>query len=181
MQEMQETCIWSLGREDPWRRAWQPTPVFLPGASCGQRSLVTWSRSWTRLKWFSTHVTYEGVQFSSVTQSHHLHSWCCSSGILKARAGLRVGWVIQRRSEGTHGERVGTTSGLRGRSGDWQAWWLVRWSRSPGGCLEAKLTGSWVCCQEWRRTEGQGVVSSGLYPGAPLHPPVDPKLWTGLN
>ena len=24
----------------PWRRAWQPTPVFLPGESCGQRSLV---------------------------------------------------------------------------------------------------------------------------------------------
>ena len=24
----------------PWRRAWQPTPVFLPGESHGQRSLV---------------------------------------------------------------------------------------------------------------------------------------------
>ena len=23
----------------PWRRVWQPTPVFLPGESCGQRSL----------------------------------------------------------------------------------------------------------------------------------------------
>ena len=23
----------------PWRRAWQPTPVFLPGESHGQRSL----------------------------------------------------------------------------------------------------------------------------------------------
>jgi len=23
-----------------WRRAWQPTPVFLPGESQGQRSLV---------------------------------------------------------------------------------------------------------------------------------------------
>ena len=23
----------------PWRRAWQPTPVFLPGESLGQRSL----------------------------------------------------------------------------------------------------------------------------------------------
>ena len=23
-----------------WRRKWQPTPVFLPGESCGQRSLV---------------------------------------------------------------------------------------------------------------------------------------------
>ena len=27
----------------PWRRAWQPTPVFLPGKSHGQRSLVSYS------------------------------------------------------------------------------------------------------------------------------------------
>ena len=27
----------------PWRRAWQPTPVFLPGISHGQRSLVGYS------------------------------------------------------------------------------------------------------------------------------------------
>ena len=27
----------------PWRRAWQPTPVFLPGESHGQRSLVVYS------------------------------------------------------------------------------------------------------------------------------------------
>ena len=27
----------------PWRRAWQPTPVFLPGESHGQRNLVGYS------------------------------------------------------------------------------------------------------------------------------------------
>ena len=27
-------------RKIPWRKAWQPTPVFLPGESYGQRSLV---------------------------------------------------------------------------------------------------------------------------------------------
>ena len=27
----------------PWRRKWQPTPVFLPGESHGQRSLVYYS------------------------------------------------------------------------------------------------------------------------------------------
>ena len=27
------------GQKIPWRRAWQPTPVFLPGESHGQRSL----------------------------------------------------------------------------------------------------------------------------------------------
>ena len=28
------------GPGDPWRKKWQPTPVFLPGKSHGQRSLV---------------------------------------------------------------------------------------------------------------------------------------------
>ena len=27
----------------PWRRAWQPTPAFLPGESHGQRSLEDYS------------------------------------------------------------------------------------------------------------------------------------------
>ena len=30
-------------RKIPWRRAWKPTPVFLPGQSHGQRSLVGYS------------------------------------------------------------------------------------------------------------------------------------------
>ena len=29
--------------KDPWRRKWQPTPVFLPGKSHGQRSLAGYS------------------------------------------------------------------------------------------------------------------------------------------
>ena len=42
----------SLSREDPWRRARQPTPVFLPGESHGQRSLVgysPWGHNWARV------------------------------------------------------------------------------------------------------------------------------------
>ena len=30
-------------KEIPWRRAWQPTPVFLPGESHGQKGLVGYS------------------------------------------------------------------------------------------------------------------------------------------
>ena len=40
---MQETWVQSLGWEGPWRRAWQPIPVFLPGELCGRRSLVGYS------------------------------------------------------------------------------------------------------------------------------------------
>ena len=44
MQETQEVCIRSLGvGKIPWRRAWQPTPVFLPGESLGWRSLAGYS------------------------------------------------------------------------------------------------------------------------------------------
>ena len=41
--ETQATRGQSLGLEDPLRRAWQPTPVFLPGESHGPRSLVGYS------------------------------------------------------------------------------------------------------------------------------------------
>ena len=37
---MQETQVPSLVGKIPWRRAWQPTPVFLLGESHGQRSLA---------------------------------------------------------------------------------------------------------------------------------------------
>ena len=38
--KMQETRFDSWVRKIPWRREWQPTPVFLPGEFHGQRSLV---------------------------------------------------------------------------------------------------------------------------------------------
>ena len=40
---MQENWVWSLSREDPLRREQQPTPLFFPGESHGQRSLVGYS------------------------------------------------------------------------------------------------------------------------------------------
>ena len=35
VQEMQEAWVQSLGWEDPLKKEWQPTPVFLPGKSHG--------------------------------------------------------------------------------------------------------------------------------------------------
>ena len=40
---VQETRVQSLVRKIPWRRAWRPTPVFLPEESHGQRSLAGYS------------------------------------------------------------------------------------------------------------------------------------------
>ena len=42
---MQETQVRSLGQEDPWRREWLPTPVFLPGEFCGQRRQLGYIQS----------------------------------------------------------------------------------------------------------------------------------------
>ena len=40
---MRETQVQSLGQEDPLEKEMAPTPVFLPGESHGQRSLVGYS------------------------------------------------------------------------------------------------------------------------------------------
>ena len=52
---MLETWVQSLGQEDPRRRAWQPSPLSLPGESPwteepGRAIVRGVSRSWTRLR-----------------------------------------------------------------------------------------------------------------------------------
>ena len=55
----------------PWRRSWQPTPVFLPGDSHGQRSLAGSTvhrllNCQTQLKWLSTqHVSLQCVFYQA--------------------------------------------------------------------------------------------------------------------
>ena len=41
--DVRDTGLISWVGKIPWRRAWQPTPVFLPGESYGQRSLAGYS------------------------------------------------------------------------------------------------------------------------------------------
>ena len=45
---------------NPWRRAWQPTLVFLPGESHGQRSLVGYS-PWGHKESDTTEATQQTV------------------------------------------------------------------------------------------------------------------------
>ena len=50
----------------PWRRKWQPTPVFLPGKFHGQRSLVgygPWGHRESDTTEHSTHTAFFMVQF----------------------------------------------------------------------------------------------------------------------
>ena len=69
---IQETRVWSLGREDPWRRAWQPTPVFLPGESPGQRSLADYGLWGCK----------ESDMTESLTHTQPARNYCIAQGAL---------------------------------------------------------------------------------------------------
>ena len=60
-----------------WRKEWQPTPVFLPGKSHGQRSLVRYS-PWGRKELDTTEQLtlslFLNVHGSYALQSHLKHS-----------------------------------------------------------------------------------------------------------
>ena len=79
---MQEMKVRSQVGKVPWRRKWQPTPVFLPGKSHGRRSLVGYSpwghkivrHNWAsqQQQWFShcflsTEVNFPGNLFYEVS------------------------------------------------------------------------------------------------------------------
>ena len=65
----------------PWRRKWQPTPIFLPGKSRGQRSLAGYS-PWSRKESDRTELlsTHPHTQFSSgIIESTLFYTDCQSS------------------------------------------------------------------------------------------------------
>ena len=68
---MQEMMVHLWVRKLPWRRAWQPTPVFLPGESRGQRSLAgysPWGPKESDTTEASSHAHTSHYSFSSVFQ-----------------------------------------------------------------------------------------------------------------
>ena len=60
MQETSEVRVRFLGQEIPWKRAWQSTPVFLPGESMDrgawQATVSRVTESQTELKQLSKHT-----------------------------------------------------------------------------------------------------------------------------
>ena len=59
-------------RKIPWRRKWQPTLIFLPGESHGQRSLVSYS-PWCHRESDTTEMTY--TQATTIIQWLYLMLW----------------------------------------------------------------------------------------------------------
>ena len=77
MQETQEMWVNPWARKIPWRWKWQPTPVFLPGKSHEQRSLVGYNLwgSQKRRTWLSDkqqhNIHYSILITKSFTSIHH--------------------------------------------------------------------------------------------------------------
>ena len=91
----QKTCGFGPWvRKIPWRRKWQSTPVFLPGESHGQRSLMGYSpwghKSWTWLKWLTmhTHISF----FNKSSSCSLIFSYLCKLFVkrLKGSTGHKV-------------------------------------------------------------------------------------------
>ena len=79
-----EFCSWA--GKIPWRRKWQPTPVFLPGKSQGQRSLAGYSPWGHKSRtWLSDETTttfsyakkqkelHQNVRVGEITWSFNIH------------------------------------------------------------------------------------------------------------
>ena len=63
---MQAMRVRSRAQEDPWRRTWLPTPVFLLGESHGQTSLGGCG-PWGHKELDTTEVTEQGITCEMLT------------------------------------------------------------------------------------------------------------------
>ena len=67
---------WEVGREH-WSRQWQPTPVFLPGKSHGQRSLGGYS-PWACKELYMTEQLSMPAGSRDVKKADQEHNWALS-------------------------------------------------------------------------------------------------------
>ena len=92
---VRETRVWSLGGKIPWRREWQPTPVFLSGKFHGQRSLAGYivygvTKSWTRMSDFHFHALEKEMATHSSVLAWRI-PWTDKPGGLPSMGSHRVG------------------------------------------------------------------------------------------
>ena len=80
---MQEAQVRSQGLEDPWRRKWQPTPVFLLEESHGQRSLVGYSPWGCKKSDITEHWCPHLVQNGCADMNHTWKMFLLICGFLK--------------------------------------------------------------------------------------------------
>ena len=89
-------------RKIPWRRKWQPTPVFLPGKSHGQRSLAgyspwghnsqTWLSGCAHIPWYLRSFCNWSLALIIVQSAFFFFFWPCWGFIAAFRLSL-VWWA----------------------------------------------------------------------------------------
>ena len=153
---MQETRVQSLGQEIPWRRQWQPTPVFLPGKFHGQRSLVGYSlcgckeldmTKWLTLSLSPIYISFADTASDSPQEYHfvmlsHINSchFYISFGLQIATSRIHV----ECRIIIWHRNVIPRNLPQRIESMHWNKFWYSKWK------FEAVL---FITAKVWKKTQ----------------------------
>ena len=92
-----DSRVWKILR----RRAWQPTLVFLPGESHGQRNLVGYSPWGCRVRHYSVTNTFTSLSYIDFPDSSVGKEPTCNTGdpgsipVLERSAGEGIGYPLQ--------------------------------------------------------------------------------------
>ena len=105
----------------PWRRAWQPTLVFLPGESHGQRSLAGYSPQGCK-ELDMTEVTQYAHMHASM---HRLVNGLPGSSVVKNLPIMQETWVRSLGQEDPLEKEMATHSSILP--------WEIPWTGEPGG------------------------------------------------
>ena len=113
-------------RKIPWRKKWQPAPVFLPGESHGLRDRGAWqatanriTKSQTQLKWLSTSTVHICISLMWVQRTDSLEQTLM---LEKIEGGRRRGQQRMRWLDGITDSWTGVWVNAR-------SWW---WTGRPG-------------------------------------------------
>ena len=97
----QGTWVWALGREDPLRREWNSTPVFLPRKFHERRSLVGYSpgghkvrHDWATNTNFPAQVILIIMPGAYHSNIHWLNKWTTKSSEIEEYEGSL--WIIRK-------------------------------------------------------------------------------------
>ena len=72
-------------RKIPWRREWQSTPVFLPGKSHGQRSVVGYSPWGCKESDMTEGLTLQASTICKLEKNQNRLTWQCRNFILQLK------------------------------------------------------------------------------------------------
>ena len=160
-----DSCLFQCGRprfdpwvgKIPWRRKWHPNPVFLPGESHGQRSLVGYSP--------------RGRKESDTTERLHFTSLLSMPMFVpvKSRSPRKHNAFI------SHGRAWGTVS----PSLQWLHPWIHRWGNWSKSQF-SDLGRSSLLTTESKSVSGS-VQSDSLWPQDPLSPQEFPGKNTRMS